>query len=185
MVKTDHKNLTYFTTSKVLSRRQARWSEELSQYNFRIEHQKGTDNGQADALSRRPDYAEGMEKPEGQLLKLQPNGSLARPRKGGRQLLLLAGTLDKTILTGYQEDTMAQELKQSKEPYIQITGEGYILFYGKLYVPPKQVNQILQHQHDEMGHTGYQKTWRRIRTMYYFPNMKTAVREYVNKCAKC
>jgi len=30
----DHKNLEYFSTSKVLSRRQARWSEFLSQYNL-------------------------------------------------------------------------------------------------------------------------------------------------------
>ncbi|KAI9035401.1 uncharacterized protein KD926_003523 [Aspergillus affinis] len=52
LVKTDYKNLTFFTTTKELTRRQARWSEKLSQFNFRIEHCKGTENGQADALSR-------------------------------------------------------------------------------------------------------------------------------------
>jgi len=56
IVKTDHKNLTYFTTTKELTRRQARWSETLSQYDFKIIHCKGSENGQADALSRRPDY---------------------------------------------------------------------------------------------------------------------------------
>ena len=35
-VVTDHKNLVYFSTSKVLSRRQARWSEYLSQFNLVI-----------------------------------------------------------------------------------------------------------------------------------------------------
>jgi len=35
-VVTDHKNLKYFSTSKVLSRRQARWSEFLSQFNLVI-----------------------------------------------------------------------------------------------------------------------------------------------------
>ena len=35
-VVTDHKNLEYFSTTKVLTRRQARWSEYLSQFNLII-----------------------------------------------------------------------------------------------------------------------------------------------------
>ena len=42
-------------TSQNLNRRQARWSLELSRYNFQIIHWPGTKN-KADALSRRPDY---------------------------------------------------------------------------------------------------------------------------------
>ena len=33
---TDHKNLLYFTSTKELNRRQVRWSEELSVYDFQI-----------------------------------------------------------------------------------------------------------------------------------------------------
>ena len=33
---TDHKNLTHFTTTKQLNRRQVRWSELLGQYKFKI-----------------------------------------------------------------------------------------------------------------------------------------------------
>jgi hypothetical protein len=33
----------------------------LSEYNFEIRHIKGTANGRADALSRRPDYDQGQE----------------------------------------------------------------------------------------------------------------------------
>ena len=36
LVLSDHKNLTYFTTTKVLNRRQVRWWEELSKFNYRI-----------------------------------------------------------------------------------------------------------------------------------------------------
>ena len=35
-VVTDHKNLEYFSSTRLLSRRQARWSEFLSQFNFVI-----------------------------------------------------------------------------------------------------------------------------------------------------
>jgi hypothetical protein len=182
LVKTDHQNLTYFTTTKVLTRRQARWYEELAQYDFRIEHQKGTDNGQADALSRRPDYAEGLVPPEGQLLRQLEDGTLIRNQ---RQLALLAETLDTRILASYEDDAMAQQLRQANEPHVQTTGEGYILFYGKVYLPKSQVHRILHQCHDQQGHMGYQKTWRKIRTLYYFPRMKDVVKSYVLRCPKC
>jgi hypothetical protein len=56
IVKTDHKNLMFFTTTKELTRRQARWTETLSQFNFKIIYYKGTENRQANALSQQPDY---------------------------------------------------------------------------------------------------------------------------------
>jgi hypothetical protein len=67
LIQCDHKNLEYFQTSKVLSRRQARWAEILSAYDFKIEHLEGTKNP-ADGPSRRPDYEEGYERPSARLL---------------------------------------------------------------------------------------------------------------------
>jgi len=55
IIRCDHKKLEYFQTSKVLSRRPARWSETLSAYDFVIEHMEGSMNV-ADGPSRRPDY---------------------------------------------------------------------------------------------------------------------------------
>jgi RNase H-like domain found in reverse transcriptase len=40
-VKSDHRNLQTFMTTKTLNARQARWAEELSNYDFVIEHIKG------------------------------------------------------------------------------------------------------------------------------------------------
>jgi transposase InsO family protein len=59
VVLTDHANLQYFMTTKELTRRQARWAEELAAYDFVIEHRSGKTNP-ADAPSRRPDYAQGF-----------------------------------------------------------------------------------------------------------------------------
>jgi len=67
LIRCDHKNLEYFQISKVLSRRQARWSEILSAYNFVIEHLEGSKNP-ADGASRRPDYEIGYEGPVARLL---------------------------------------------------------------------------------------------------------------------
>ncbi|KAH9244119.1 hypothetical protein BASA81_018501 [Batrachochytrium salamandrivorans] len=43
-------------STKKLTRRQARWSLELSEYTFTITHRPGKLNGRADSLSRREDY---------------------------------------------------------------------------------------------------------------------------------
>ena len=55
VVYSDHKNLSYFTTTKKLNRQQVRWAELLASYNFQIHYRKGSKNRRADALSRRSD----------------------------------------------------------------------------------------------------------------------------------
>ena len=52
---TDHKNLKYFSTTKVLTQRQARWSEFLSQFNLVIHFCPGKLGTKPDALTRRWD----------------------------------------------------------------------------------------------------------------------------------
>ena len=52
-VVTDHKNLEYFMSSKFLNRRQARWSEFLSKFNFEIIYRPGSMNNRADVFTRR------------------------------------------------------------------------------------------------------------------------------------
>ena len=52
----DHRNLLWFTETKVYNRRQARWAEKLSRFDFKIIFRPGKHGGKPDALSRRPDY---------------------------------------------------------------------------------------------------------------------------------
>ncbi|CAA7268135.1 unnamed protein product [Cyclocybe aegerita] len=52
---TNHKNLEYFTTTKLLNCRQARWSEYLSQFNLIVRFQPGKLGAKPDALTRRWD----------------------------------------------------------------------------------------------------------------------------------
>lgn len=51
-VLTDHRSLQWFMTTKKLTRRQARWSEYLSDFNFKIAYRPGKENVVADALTR-------------------------------------------------------------------------------------------------------------------------------------
>jgi len=54
-VVTDHKNLEYFCTTKLLTQRQAHWSEYLSQFNLVIRFRPGKLGAKPNALTRRWD----------------------------------------------------------------------------------------------------------------------------------
>ena len=48
-----HQNLSFFRKPQVLTARQSRWYTTLQEYNYRTIHKPGTQNGRADALSRK------------------------------------------------------------------------------------------------------------------------------------
>ena len=52
-VLSDHKNLEYFMSTKLVSCRQARWSEFLFRFNFRIIYWLGKAGRKPDALTQR------------------------------------------------------------------------------------------------------------------------------------
>ena len=52
-VLSDHKNLEYFMSTKLLNRRQIRWAEFLSRFNFKIQYRAGNAGSKPDALTRR------------------------------------------------------------------------------------------------------------------------------------
>src|SRR5947209_6470903 len=74
---TDHQNLTTFTTTKKLNRRQVRWAEMMAAFDFKIYHRPGTLNGAADALSRKSELRdEERIEPHDAILRKNPDGSL-------------------------------------------------------------------------------------------------------------
>ena len=70
VVNTDHGNLEYFQYTKILNRRQARWAEPLSIFNFVITYRPRETNGKSDALLCRTDSAlEGGDMPQISIFK--------------------------------------------------------------------------------------------------------------------
>ena len=63
-IRTDHKNLLFFTQKRKLSERHMRWVLDLAKFNFSIQYIKGSTNSMADALSRRDqDMPQGEDDP--------------------------------------------------------------------------------------------------------------------------
>ena len=155
---TDHKNLLNFVTTKELNRRQVRWSEELGQFKFKIRRIKGSDNGRADALSRRFDYME-REKRLQQVLKVNQDGSLS---------------------PNFEELGLTTRLLEDEE-------EEFPISTNKIHIPQERIRECIREHHDppEFGHPGISNTMDAIKRSCHFDNMKKHVREYIMKCTSC
>ena len=96
-IRTDHKNLEYFTTVKKLRERQIKWSLILFKYDFVINYITGKSNERADALSKREqDVPEaGDDRLEYRMAQLLKPGMLSfEPRANERPELDQSETLN-------------------------------------------------------------------------------------------
>jgi RNase H-like domain found in reverse transcriptase/Reverse transcriptase (RNA-dependent DNA polymerase)/Integrase zinc binding domain/Chromo (CHRromatin Organisation MOdifier) domain/Integrase core domain len=199
LVRCDHKNLEYFQTSKVLSRRQARWYEILSAYNFTIEHLEGKKNP-ADGPSRRPDYEEGYQRPVMQLLAslaTDPYENLLPDIKEAQKTDKLAQEM-RMKLEESRAEPEGGELEggepEDGEPEEENQWEvrdGALTFEGRIYVPATS-DQFLRtrvirlfHDTPESGHFGILRTSELVARDFFWPGMEASVRTYVNGCETC
>lgn len=96
---TDHKNLSFFATKRLLSERQVRYNDILQQFNFVLEWRSGNTCERPDALSRRDqDIPIGIddERKAGRVLQLLPPISLSH-----------ANTLTQNSIPAGSRDTAA------------------------------------------------------------------------------
>jgi Integrase zinc binding domain/Chromo (CHRromatin Organisation MOdifier) domain/RNase H-like domain found in reverse transcriptase/Integrase core domain len=177
VVKTDHRNLVYFMTTKELNARQARWAEELTKYNFRIEHVRGKENVVADALSRRPDY---KQEPERAKTIFQQTD----------QGLVINQNADLRMIVNINEDRMIQEIQENIDDQCRKgtkNSEGVWMFQGAIIVPKRLEKLVIKECHDGVlqGHFGEARTVEKIQRKYYFPGMIKKVRRYIKACEDC
>jgi hypothetical protein len=174
---TDHKNLEYFLTTKVLNRRQACWAQELAGMDFKIYYRKGTSNGNPDILSRHPEYYPENGGGEDRLIQTILNerhfGTISAISTGGEgtvfccsavQLAYLATSVSKWTKEFEQEirevglqDTVyyqaLEELSSSaqrtegKERILELQ-DGLLYHKGLLWVPENARNAILYTKHN-------------------------------------
>jgi hypothetical protein len=198
MVLSDHKNLQYFTTTKQLSHRQARWSEYLSRFQFTIKYRPGILTGKPDALTRRSqDQVAKNEAHEAR------NQTLLRPELFVQPISLLPIQTDRTIQeiieTEYPQDEFIQGIlelirtgarKSKKISLSECESIDAKLYYkGTLVVPATDELKlkILEEIHDSpmSGHPGRARTLEQISRHYYWMNMHEDVRRYVSCCNTC
>ncbi len=195
-VYTDHRSLEYFTTSKQLNRRQARWSEFLSDFNFIIIYRPGLKGTKPDALTRRSDYHpqhKGASLSE--IANPMNNHSLIKPGQylGMAHAFDVTSTITNDILASLANDDSAtsfiDKVNNPNNDDFTINDKGLLCYKGRYYVPDKDSLRlrIIQERHDNKtaGHPGQRKTLQNIRRDYWWPGMKDLVNEFVDTCDTC
>jgi hypothetical protein len=211
-VVTDHKNLEYFATTKMLTRRQARWSEFLSAFNLLIRFRPGKLGAKPDALTRRSDVYPKRGDKDFALV----NPQNARPIFSSEQLstslratflatpvLRAAALIDFEnlhidLLEALKDDVAAQKhLKDiesgSNDPRWSLSEAGLLLHDNRAYVPDYTTPRgnlrlrILQEKHDHptAGHFGQSKTYELIRREYTWPQLRADVKAFTKSCIAC
>jgi len=203
LIQCDHKNLEYFQTSKVLSRRQARWAEILSSYDFVIEHLEGQKNP-ADGPSRRPDYEKGYERPTARLLAtlaattVEPYDNLLPAIKAAQASDSLAtdvkhrivgapmvgdSDLSKTREPGGPADDDEDLDKQWKVVSRVLTYEGRINVPADASLRNKVIS--LFHDNPESDHFGALRIAELVSRDFYWPALDATIRKFIAGCEVC
>jgi hypothetical protein len=197
LIQYDHKNLEYFQTSKVLSRRQARWAEILSSYDFVLEYFEGKKNW-ADGPSRSPDSEIGNERPTVQLVAtlvattVEPYHDLLQEIKTAQAIdVLVADVKHRIVGTPIVDITdllRIDELEEESSNEWKVTAGG-LTYEGRMYVSkddPLHKNVIsLFHDNPESGHFGALKPPKLVSGEFHWPRMDTTVRNYIARCELC
>jgi hypothetical protein len=195
---TDHKSLQHFMTTKVLTRRQARWAEKLSEFNFKIIPRPGTKNGKADALTRMPGTvpagAEDIRRKFQERVLLPPDTfQLACTAEDEPQQLFERVRL--ANITDQECSNIRQAKLEGKEKFHGISlrhcseRDGALYFWDNLWVP--QVDALLlevvreAHLPLSSGHKGITKTVHLIKRYYFWPGMRSTVRQFIQNCYDC
>jgi hypothetical protein len=197
---TDHKNLEYFMTKRLLNRRQARWAQFLSRFDYEIVYRPGKSNGKADALTRRPgDLHDGGD----ERLKTMEHVVL-KPQNLPEQLQILANDLIGTRLVQEQlkeaseQDNLVRRILDAvrqgtsmREIMVAecLERDGQLYYQGWRYVPedPELQLRLIKEYHDTplAGHPGRSKTFDLLSRQYYWKTMRKQVDQYVRSCAEC
>lgn len=196
-VLSDHKNLQYFTTTKQLSHRQARWSEYLSRFNFTITYRPGKQGELPDALTRRS-----QDQPAQEEARKARQQTLLRPDlflNPSIRLTETSRTIQEIIEQEYSTDEFIQEIlsllrngvRRSKKISLSECEDrnGHLYFRNRLVIPdhPELEIKILRLVHDSPvgGHPGRGKTLEIIQREYYWPDMFETIRRFVSCCHTC
>jgi len=154
----DHANLKYFTTKQTLTRCQARWSLFLGTFDYVIIPKPGKIN-KADALSRHPDYKEGIASENAETILLTPEKFLLKPEQFHIRALhnmAIPTGINKELKEAIQEAIKTDILMGQKLKDILTSGprqvnkglqewnyeDGLILYKGLIYIPKTKNEEL-------------------------------------------
>ncbi|KAL0154021.1 hypothetical protein M9458_050680 [Cirrhinus mrigala] len=154
---TDHRNLEYLRSAKVLNHRQARWSLFFTRFHFEITYRPGSQNTKADALSRihEPDHA--LTPPE----SILPPSVIVAP---------VAWDIMTEIAEGHTQDPPPNDCPEN-------------LTYVPLNLRTRVLSEV--HSTPSSGHPGIEATIQLLHNRFWWPSLRTDVITFIKNCSLC
>ncbi|KAL0175542.1 hypothetical protein M9458_027872, partial [Cirrhinus mrigala] len=154
---TDHRNLEYIRTARVLNHRQARWALFFTRFHFDITYRPGSQNTKADALSRIH----------------EPEHSAAPPETIIPTSVILA-PVAWDIMTEITE-SHAQDPPPGDCP-VNLT-----------YVPAHLRTRVLSevHSNPSSGHPGIEATIDLLRNRFWWQSLRPDTITFIKRCSVC
>uniref|UniRef100_A0A6V7LWV3 RNA-directed DNA polymerase n=1 Tax=Bracon brevicornis TaxID=1563983 RepID=A0A6V7LWV3_9HYME len=191
---TDHSSLRWLHNLRNPTGRLARWALGLLEYNFEIIHRKGALHHVPDALSRAPDGESldtetiaGLQSEDvpSELMDASPAAKPGRDRWYWKKFRNVQRAPDL-----FPDWKIVKELLYMHRPSDFVTLEMEDRDGWKLVLPQHQRAQAIAqcHESPQAGHLGVDKTYRRLYTSYYWPNMFRDVVAFVrhsDTCQRC
>ena len=193
VVFSNHKNLTYFWEARRLNWRQAWWSLHLPEFDIKLVHIAGTRIVQSDSLSRCPNFIpeEDMDNedmimlPETlfvNLIDMELQGQILNCKKLNSDAMEAL-----KILLENGSTTIQNQLLNWLVEWVE--GKQVLYHRGKNYIPmDEELQQDITkmfHNHQMAGRPGELETYNSIRQHYWWPRLRTYVKNYFQGCGVC
>ncbi|GJV79805.1 reverse transcriptase domain-containing protein [Tanacetum coccineum] len=169
---TDHKSLQHILDQKELNMRQRRWLELLADYDCEIRYHPGKANVVADALSRKERI-----KPlrvRSLVMTIHPN---------------LPSQILKAQTEALKEENIKAENLRGMDKAFEIRPDGTRCIKNRSWLPLfGNLRDLIMHESHKSKysiHPGSDKMYQDLKKLYWWPNMKAIIAEYVGKCLTC
>ena len=189
----DHKNLTYYREARKLNRRQVRWSLYLSEFNIKLTHISGSKMIQSDALSQRLDFIPNEDNDNEDITMLPDNLFINLINLDLQKCIANCKDMDRDTTEALMLllEQKPATLKNDLEDWTleKVDDKNVLFFKGKNYIPrdDKLRRDIAKmfHDHKTAGHPGELETFNSIRQHYWWPGLRTFIKNYMKGCGVC
>lgn len=187
---TDNHALTFLKTCKLLNNRLTRWILAIQEYDFEIEHCKGSENQTADALSRIPYQNINPSESASQELFISYISRIQDP-----QLKNELKNLPQLQANDPQLQVPYNILSNPKSPEYENMSQIYKIHNNILYkkyqdtwlitIPESIILRLIWECHHYYLHCGPKKCFTILRESFTFKNMGRRIRTTLAKCDSC
>jgi hypothetical protein len=168
VVYTDHSALTHLLKYEGPTSRLTRWSLALRSYNMEIKYRKGSENTNADVLSRYPWIGIFEVENQHEIAKFQKDDVDLKPCWKQAELKEQGFIVEEGVL--YKMKHFGNQVTKC------------------LVVPVIMRAQVLRTFHDHQlvgGHLGMKKSWSKLQKRYWWPGARKQLQDWIKSCEVC